>query len=114
MKYNARLRELSIQRKQNVYSILVEARDGFDDERITEKEAPLLRFDFSWLEDEEIFNVDVSRIVLQKGKEIQAPSFNIVSSHSYKRKHDEFSHKYYKIKVINLIEFNHEPVIFYT
>ena len=66
MKYNARLRELSIQRKQNVYSILVEARDGFDDERITEKEAPLLRFDFSWLEDEEIFNVDVSRIVLQK------------------------------------------------
>ena len=66
MKYNARLRELSIQRKQNVYSILVEARDGFDDEWITEKEAPLLRFDFSWLEDEEIFNVDVSRIVLQK------------------------------------------------
>lgn len=66
MKYNAKLRELSIKRKQNVYSILVEARDGFDDERITEKEAPLLRFDFSWLEDEEIFNVDVSRIVLQK------------------------------------------------
>ena len=35
----------------------------------------------------------------KKGKEIQAPSFNIVSSHSYKRKHDEFSSKYYKIKV---------------
>ena len=113
VRYNTRLKEQSIQRKQNVDPILVEEID-FDDEWIIEKEAPLLLFDASWLEDEELFNVDVTRIASSKGKEIQAPSVNIVSSHSYKRKQDEFASKDYKIKVIKLIELNHKLVIFYT
>ncbi|RVW51375.1 hypothetical protein CK203_094750 [Vitis vinifera] len=92
VRYNTRLKEQSIQRKQNVDLILVEEID-FDDEWIIEKEAPLLLFVASWLEDEELFNVDVTGIASSKGKEIQAPSVNIVSSHSYKRKHDEFASK---------------------
>ena len=65
MKYNTRLREWSLQRKQNVDPILVDEIDS-DDEWIVEKKAPLLPLDLCWLEDNELFNVDVIRAVSSK------------------------------------------------
>ena len=64
------------------------------DEWITKKDDPFLPLDAIWLEDDELFNVDVIRIVSSKGEEIQTPSINIVPSHSCKRKHDDFASKY--------------------
>ena len=90
VRYNTRLREQSLQRKQNVNSILVDEIDS-DDEWITEKEDPLLPLDLCWLEDNELFNVDAIRIVSSQNQETQASSDNMVSSHSNKRKHDEFA-----------------------
>ena len=89
MKYKTRLKEQSLQRKQNVYPILVDEIDS-DDEWIAEKEAPLLLLDFCWLEDNELFNVDVIRVVSSKDQEPQELS----ASHSKKKKHDEFASKY--------------------
>ena len=62
MRYNTRLRERNLQRKQNVDPILVDEID-LDDEWIAEKEDPLLPLDLCWLEDNELFNVDVIKIV---------------------------------------------------
>ncbi|RVW97934.1 hypothetical protein CK203_021220 [Vitis vinifera] len=49
VRYNTRLRERSLQRKQNVDPILVEEIDS-DDEWIVEKEDPLLPLDLCWLQ----------------------------------------------------------------
>ncbi|KAL6314581.1 hypothetical protein AAG906_026921 [Vitis piasezkii] len=87
-KYNTRLRERSLQRKQNVDPILVEEIDS-DDEWIAEKEDPLLPLDLCWLQDNELFNVDAIRVVSSNSQETQASSDHMVSSHSYKRKHNE-------------------------
>ncbi|RVX09356.1 hypothetical protein CK203_015304 [Vitis vinifera] len=87
-KYNTRLRERSLQRKQNVDPILVEEIDS-DDEWIAEKEDPLLPLDLCWLQDNELFNVDAIRVVSSNSQEMQASSDHMVSSHSYKRKHNE-------------------------
>ena len=65
VKYNTRLREWSLQRKQNVDPILVDEIDS-DDEWIVEKKAPLLPLDLCWLEDNELFNVDAIRAVSSK------------------------------------------------
>ena len=65
-----------------------------NDELIVEKEVSLLLLDTIWLEDDELFNLDVIRIVSSKGEEIQTPSINIVPSHSCKRKHDDFASNY--------------------
>ncbi|XP_075080280.1 uncharacterized protein LOC107806086 [Nicotiana tabacum] len=63
VRYNARLRERSIKRKmQNVDPILVDEIDS-DDEWITEKEDPVLPEDPSWLDEENLFDVDVIRMV---------------------------------------------------
>ena len=48
VRYNARLRERSLQMKQNIDPILEDKFDS-DDEWITEKEDPLLLLDLCWL-----------------------------------------------------------------
>ena len=60
--YNTRLRERSLQRKQNVNPILVKEIDS-DDEWIAEKEDPLLPLDLCWLQDNELLSVDAIRAV---------------------------------------------------
>ncbi|RVW92979.1 hypothetical protein CK203_032771 [Vitis vinifera] len=60
-----------------------------DDEWIAEKEYPLLPLDLCWLQDNELFNVDAIRVVSSNSQETQASSDHMVSSHSYKRKHNE-------------------------
>ena len=92
VRYNTRLKEQNLQRRQNVDPILVEEID-LNDEWITEKEDPLLPRDAIWLEDDKLFNVDVIRILSSQGEEIRTPSTNIVSS-DIKRKHDDFASKY--------------------
>ena len=62
VRYNTRLKEQNLQRRQNVDPILVEEID-LNDEWITEKEDPLLPRDAIWLEDDKLFNVDVIRIL---------------------------------------------------
>ncbi|KAL6344305.1 hypothetical protein AAG906_037876 [Vitis piasezkii] len=113
VRYNTRLRERSLQRKQNVDPILVEEIDS-DDEWIAEKEDPLLPLDLCWLQDNELFSVDTIRIVSSNSQEIEASSDHMVSSHSYKRKHNEVPSKYSKIEVINLIKFNKKTYNIYT
>ena len=70
VRYNTKLRKQSLQRKQNVDMILVDDvvlilvdEIDLDDEWIVEKEDPLLELNFCWLEDNELFNIDVIRIV---------------------------------------------------
>ena len=46
-------------------------------------EAPLLLLDLCWPEDNELFNVDVIRLVSSKDQESQAPLANIISFHSH-------------------------------
>lgn len=61
VKYNTRLRERSIQRRQNVDSFFVNEADS-DDEWITEKEDPVLPEDPSWFDnDTNMFSVDAVR-----------------------------------------------------
>ncbi|RVW34182.1 hypothetical protein CK203_106000 [Vitis vinifera] len=84
----SRLRERSLQRKQNVDPILVEEIDS-DDEWIAEKEDPFLPLDLCWLQDNELFSVDAIRVVLSNFQETETLSDHMVSSHSYKRKHNE-------------------------
>ena len=67
-RYNTRLRE---RRKQNVDPILVDEIDS-NDEWIAEKENLLLPLDLCWLEDTELFNVDVIKIVSSQNQETQA------------------------------------------
>ena len=67
-RYNTRLRE---RRKQNVDPILVDEIDS-NDEWIAEKENLLLPLDLCWLEDNELFNVDVIKIVSSQNQETQA------------------------------------------
>ncbi|KAI8555885.1 hypothetical protein RHMOL_Rhmol05G0208500 [Rhododendron molle] len=62
VKYNTKLRERSIKRRQNIDPILVDEIDS-DDEWIAEKEDPVLPVGGSWLEDEELFDVDAIRTV---------------------------------------------------
>ena len=62
VRYNTRLKEQNLQRRQNVDPILVEEID-LNDEWITEKEDLLLPHDAIWLEDDKLFNVDVIRIL---------------------------------------------------
>ncbi|RVW94954.1 hypothetical protein CK203_040097 [Vitis vinifera] len=83
-----RLREQSLQRKQNVDPILVEEIDS-DDEWIVKKEDPLLPLDLCSLQDNELFSVDAIRVVSSNSQETRASSDHMVSSHSYKRKHNE-------------------------
>ncbi|RVW92056.1 hypothetical protein CK203_037087 [Vitis vinifera] len=45
--------------------------------------------DLCWLQDNELFNVDAIRVVSSNSQEMQASSDHMVSSHSYKRKHNE-------------------------
>ena len=54
----------------------------------------------------ELFSVDAIRVVSSNSQETQASLDHMVSSHSYKRKHNEVPSKYSKIEVINLIKFN--------
>ncbi|RVW88781.1 hypothetical protein CK203_034720 [Vitis vinifera] len=88
VRYNTRLRERSLQRKQNVDPILVEEIDS-DDEWIAEKEDPFLPLDLCWLQDNELFSVDAIRVVSSNSQETETSSDHMVSSHSYKRKHNE-------------------------
>ncbi|XP_059590557.1 uncharacterized protein LOC132253158 [Vitis vinifera] len=75
-------------KEQNVDPILVEEIDS-DDEWIAKKEDPLLPLDLCWLQDNELFSVDAIRVVSSNSQETQASSDHMVSSHSYKRKHNE-------------------------
>ena len=68
VRYNTRLRK---RRKQNVDPILVDEID-LNDEWIAEKEDLLLPLDLCWLEDNELFNVDVIKIVSSQNQETQA------------------------------------------
>ena len=61
-----------------------------NDEWIAEKEDPLFSHDLCWFKDNELFNVDVIRVVSSKDQEPQELS----ASHSKKKKHDEFASKY--------------------
>ena len=45
--------------------------------------------DLCWLQDDELFNVDAIRVVLSDSQQTQASSDYMISSHSYKRKHNE-------------------------
>ena len=107
------MREQSLQRKQNVDPILIEEIDS-DDEWIAEKEDLLLPLDLCWLQDDELFNVDAIRVVSSNSQQTQASSDHMISSHSYKRKHNEVPSKYTKIEVINLIKFNKKTYNIYT
>ena len=78
------------------------------------KEDPLLPFDLCWLQDNELFSVDVIRVVSSNSQETQASSDHMVSSHSYKRKHNEVPSKYSKIEVISFIKFNKKTYNIYT
>ncbi|RVW87909.1 hypothetical protein CK203_039750 [Vitis vinifera] len=71
-----------------------------DDEWIAEKEAPLLLLDLCWLKDNELFNVDVIRVVSSKDQEPQELS----ASHSKKKKHDEFASKEKEMNLIPIHE----------
>ena len=113
VRYNTRLRERSLQRKQNVDPVLVEEIDS-DDEWIAEKEDPLLPLDLCWLQDDELFNVDAIRVVSSNFQQTQASSDYMIFSHSYYRKHNEVPSKYSKIEVINLIKFNKKKLIIFT
>ena len=93
VRYNTRLRERSLQRKQNVNMILVYEINS-DDEWIVEKKAPILPPDLCWLEDNELFNVDVVKVVSSKDYETQVSLDNMIFSHSNKKKHDEFASEY--------------------
>ena len=81
VRYNTRLRERSLQRKQNVDPILVEEIDS-DDEWIVEKEDPLFPLDLFWLQDNELFSVDAIRAVSSNSQEIETSLDHMVSSHS--------------------------------
>ena len=113
VRYNIRLRERSLLRKQNVDPILVEEIDS-DDEWIVEKEDPLFPLDLFWLQDNELFSVDAIRAVSSNSQETETLSDHMVSSHSYKRKHNEVPSKYSKMEVINLIKFNKKTYNIYT
>ncbi|RVW32663.1 hypothetical protein CK203_076536 [Vitis vinifera] len=45
--------------------------------------------DLCWLQDNELFSVDAIRAVSSNSQETEASSDHMVSSHSYKRKHNE-------------------------
>ena len=62
----------------------------------------------------ELFSVDAIRVVSSNSQETQASLDHMVSSHSYKRKHNEVPSKYSKIEVINLIKFNKKTYNIYT
>ena len=81
VRYNTRLSEQSLQRKQNVDPILVDELD-LDDEWIIEKEDPLHPLDLCWLEDNEFLNVDAISVVSFKDQETQASTDNMVFSQS--------------------------------
>ena len=98
VRYNTRLKKQSLQKKQNVDPILVEEIDS-DDEWIAKKEDPLLPLDLCWFQDDELFNVDVIRVVSSNSQQTQASSDHMISSHSSKRKHNEVPSKYSKIEV---------------
>ncbi|RVW85517.1 hypothetical protein CK203_044114 [Vitis vinifera] len=67
----------------------VEEEIDLDDEWIEEKEDPLLPLDLCWLQDNELFSVDAIRVVSSNSQETETSSDHMVSSHSYKRKHNE-------------------------
>ena len=77
VRYNTRLRERSLQRKQNVDPILVEEIDS-DDEWIAEKEDPFLPLDLCWLQDNELFSVDAIRVVSSNSQETETSSDHMV------------------------------------
>ena len=77
VRYNTRLRERSLQRKQNVDPILVEEID-LDDEWIAEKEDPLLPLDLCWLQANELFSVDAIRVVSSNSQETETSSNHMV------------------------------------
>ncbi|XP_059294892.1 uncharacterized protein LOC132047945 isoform X2 [Lycium ferocissimum] len=63
VRYNTRLREWSIKRKMHkIDPILVDEVDS-DDEWITEREDPVLPEEPSWLDEENLFDVDVIKMV---------------------------------------------------
>ena len=76
--------------------------------------SPLLPLDLCLLQDNELFNVETIRVVSSNSQETQASLDHMVSSHSYKRKHNEVPSKYSKIEVINLIKFNKKTYNIYT
>ncbi|KAL6328044.1 hypothetical protein AAG906_033312 [Vitis piasezkii] len=77
----------------------VEGEIDSDDEWITEKEDPLLPLDLCWLQDNELFSVDAIRAMSSNSQETETSSDHMVSSHSYKRKHNEVPSKYLKIEM---------------
>ena len=56
----------------------------------------------------------LARVVSSNSQQTQASSDHMISSHSYKRKHNEVPSKYTKIEVINLIKFNKKTYNIYT
>ncbi|XP_028094883.1 uncharacterized protein LOC114294889 [Camellia sinensis] len=62
VKYNTKLRERSIKRRQNIDPILIDEID-LDDEWIVEKEDHVLPLDTSWLDEEELFDTEAIRTV---------------------------------------------------
>ena len=64
--------------------ILVDEIDS-DDEWIVEKETPIIPPDLCLLEDNELFNVDVVKVVSSKDQETQVSLDSIISSHSNKK-----------------------------
>ncbi|RVW35254.1 hypothetical protein CK203_085854 [Vitis vinifera] len=56
-----------------------------DDEWIVEKETPIIPPDLCLLEDNELFNVDVVKVVSSKDQETQVSLDSIISSHSNKK-----------------------------
>ena len=92
VRYNTRLRERSLQRKQNFDPILLDGLD-FNDEWIVEKENPLLLLDICWLEDNKLFNTDAIRVM-------SSNEDNMVSLHNPTKgsMHNELASKYSKLK----------------
>ncbi|XP_057954145.1 uncharacterized protein LOC131148466 [Malania oleifera] len=94
VKYNTKLRERAIRRRQNYDPILV-SEVASDDEWITEKEEPILPKDTSWFDDENLLDVDAIRalpVVPFEGDDVQATQAS-GSSHSNlpsKRKNSDY------------------------
>ena len=99
VKYNTKLRERSIRRRQSIDPIVIDEIDS-DDEWIAEKEDHVLPLDASWLDEEELFDAKVIRIVpittYDRSVENQSTTPTIIvdsSSNAKKRKGGESSSK---------------------
>ena len=103
VKYNLKLSERSIRRRDKIDPIIVDEIES-DDEWITEREDPVLPKDTSWLDDDELFSgdpiVSLPPEIVDSALESEVPIIDVDSSPtSKKRKVGECSSKYNKFNI---------------